>query len=310
MSTVARVEVDWIEKLMRATTDSDIRTWLILPGLAGAVFTIAVLSVLSANAMLASGTANETTLYIATQRVLHVSFFLISLGVIWQLQTPSAGPWKWAIRAALAMLTLAIAGEITSIAVAAGWATDMTAGLGSEDSLERRLFRLGAMAAFAIPMMALIAAAERKQNLERAQVQLSARIAAILVRWEAVLFAIGAITLPGILLAAAFLNKEFAWLSPIGADTSLLACAAAAIRARWRTDELAFAGWLMICISMSVGLLMGSYSFGGPIPTPEFIGDYNALPRTLIRSGHVVLLLAGIACISLAAAGTTRKGAS
>ena len=66
----------------------------------------------------------------------------------------------------------------------------------------------------------------------------------------------------------------------------------------------------MICISMSVGLLMGSYSFGGPIPTPDFIGDYNALPRALLRSGHVVLLLTGIACISLAAAGTTRKGAS
>ena len=240
---------------MRASTDNDIRMWLILPGLAGAVFTIAVLSVLIVNAMLASGTANETALYIATQRVLHVSFLLISLGAFWQLQIPSAGPWKWAIRAALATLAFGVAGEITSVAVAAGWVTDMTAVLGANDSLEQRLFRLGAMAAFAIPMMTLLAAAERKQNVEKAQVKLSARIAAILVRWEPVLFAFGTIALPGFLLAAAFFNKEFTWLSPIGADTAFLACAAAAIRARWRTDDLAFAGWLLICISMAIGFL-------------------------------------------------------
>lgn len=310
MSTVACVEVDRIERLMRATTDNDIRTWLILPGLAGAVFTIAVLSVLIVNAMLASGTANETTLYIATQRVLHVSFLLISLGVIWQLRTPATGRWKWAVRAAMATLACGIVGQITSIAIAAGWVTELTAGLGAIDSLERRLFRLGAMAAFAIPMMTLLAAAERKQNIEKAQVRLSARIAALLVRWEPVLFMIGAVALPGILLAAAFLNKEFTWLAPIGADTSFLACAAAAIRARWRADDLAFAGWLLVCISMSIGLVMGIYAFGGPIPAPEFIGDYNALPRSLLRNGHVVLLLTGVACIALSAAGTNNRGAS
>jgi hypothetical protein len=181
---------------------------------------------------------------------------------------------------------------------------DFGVNLGADDSLERRLFRLGVMAAYAIPMLALLAAGEHKEEPNAKDMRLSARVAALLVRWEPLLFGIGVSTLAGILIAAAFINKELTWLSPIGADTAFAACAAATIRARRRMDNLAFTSWLLICAGMSVGLLMGGYSFGGPVPTPNFIGDYNALPRTLLRGGHVILLSIGMVGVALSA---TRK---
>ena len=65
--------------------------------------------------------------------------------------------------------------------------------------------------------------------------------------------------------------------------------------------NIEFAGWLLVCASMSVGLLLGSFSFGGPLPTPDLVGDYNGLPRILLRDGHVMLLSIGMIGIAIAA---------
>ena len=45
---------------------------------------------------------------------------------------------------------------------------------------------------------------------------------------------------------------------------------------------------------------MGIYSFGGPLPAPPIIGDYDAVPRVLLRTGHVVLMSIGFVAIGLA----------
>jgi hypothetical protein len=190
-----------------------------------------------------------------------------------------------------------------------GWIADFSVGQGAIDSLEQRLLRLGAMAAYAVPMLVLLAAGEYKKTPPSVEFDAnsrssSARIAALLLRWEPLLFTIGVATLSSVLIAAAFIHIELTWLSPIGADTTFAACAAATIRARRRTDPLAFAGWLLVCVSMSIGLLLGSFAFGGPLPTPNLIGDYNALPRILLRDGHVLLLSLGMIGIAIAA---TRK---
>ena len=113
-----------------------------------------------------------------------------------------------------------------------------------------------------------------------------------------------------VLMAAAFVHKEFTWASALGADTTVAACAAAAIRARWRNDRLAASGWLLVCAGLAVGRLMGIYSFGGPVPAPAFIGDYNALPRVLLRDGHVILLATGIAAVALATVRQAPEGAT
>ena len=254
------------------------RTIPIWLGVLGVVITVAAMAAIDARA--------------ATQFGLRASFLLISVGAVWRLQSTLltlSTQWKWAVGAALTILVCGVAAELIDVR-----------SLGASDSLEQRLFRLGAMAAYAVPMLALLAAGEQKEN----QAVATNRLAAILLRLEPFLFAVGASTLATILLAAAFINKELAWLAPIGADTTVAACAAAAIRARSRHDALAFAAWLLVCASMTIGLLMGAYAFDGPLPAPSFIGDYNALPRMLLRDVHVILLSLGMVGIAVAA---TRK---
>lgn len=286
------------------------RTWPIWIGVAGIIIVVFAMAGLVAGAVFdGAAQANHTTLQEPLQRGLRLSFLLISLGALWRLRWPHSLPWRWAAGAALAILAFGVGGEFAATFASEDWIAGISASLGAADSLERRLFRLGSMAAFAVPMLALLAAGEDKHAAVPKERRLSARIAALLVRWEPYLFAIGVSTLATMLLAAAFVNKEFTWLSPIGSDTTVAACVAATIRARWRADHLAFGGWLLVCISLAIGLFMGAYSFGGPIPTPSIIGDYNALPRMILRDVHVMLIASGIAGIAIAAARKPQEGA-
>ena len=294
---------------MREITVTSAITWPIWLGVFLTVVVAAAMAILGTSTALAgAATTNHTALNEPMQLILHIAFLLISLGALSRLRSPLSAQWRWAAGAAFAVLFCGVAADVAIALARTGWIMDFSAGLGADDNLERRLFRLGAMAAYAIPMLVLLAAGEHKEEPIAEKNRLSSRIAALLVRWEPLLFTIGVSTLASILIAAAFINKELTWLSPIGADTVFAACAAATIRARRRTDSLAFAGWLLVCAGMTVGLLMGSYSFGGPVPTPNFIGDYNALPRVLLRSGHVILLSVGMIGVALAAARKPQEG--
>lgn len=286
-----------------------VRTWPIWLGVTGVALIVAVMAALLTSAILdASPTASHTVVQLPVQLGLRAAFLLITLGALQRLRSPVSKHWRWAIAAALVILGGGIAIDLLGAIASLGWVIDFRANLGPIDSLEQRLFRIGAMAAYAIPMLVLLAAGDQKEQLVVRNVRTNqtwvARIAALLLRWEPVLFTIGVATLSTVLIAAAFINREFTWLLPIGADTTVAACAAATIRAHNRSDSLAFAGWLLVCASMSVGLLLGGFSFGGPLPTPGFIGDYNELPRLLLRDGHVMLLSVGIISIAIAA---TRK---
>lgn len=235
---------------------------------------------------------------------LHVPFLLIALGAYLRTTTRDHQHWRWTVGAAVFMLAAGVIGEITGLFYGGYQLVDIGGDTRGFDSLEPRLLRLGAMAIFALPMLALIAASEAKPQLPKTGKGVLSSITCFLVRWEAVLFTVGVVTLPTILIAGAFINKEFTWLSPIGADATAAACVAATIRARFRGDGLAFSGWLLICSGLTIGMLMGIYSFGGPVPTPEIIGDYNALPRTLMREVHVIILITGIVGVAVA---MTRK---
>ncbi len=48
------------------------------------------------------------------------------------------------------------------------------------------------------------------------------------------------------------------------------------------------------------GLVIGRWSFGGPLPEPAWIGGYSELPRRLVRLGHIALFALGMINLMLA----------
>src|SRR5262249_5095873 len=70
------------------------------------------------------------------------------------------------------------------------------------------------------------------------------------------------------------------------------------------------AGWLLVLLSMSVGLVLGLYAFDGPLPTPAFVGPYNEFVRRLIRLGHAYAIVFGLLAILLARHGAGRPAGS
>ncbi|MEP2262316.1 MAG: hypothetical protein ABJI00_12940 [Paracoccaceae bacterium] len=63
---------------------------------------------------------------------------------------------------------------------------------------------------------------------------------------------------------------------------------AAAVRSR-----AAAIAWCPILGGALSGAIMGLWSFDGPFPTPEWIGDYDALPRRFLRLAHVAMFALG-----------------
>jgi hypothetical protein len=59
-------------------------------------------------------------------------------------------------------------------------------------------------------------------------------------------------------------------------------------------------GWTSLAVGALTGLVLGLWSFGGPVPVPGWIGDYDALPRRLLRLGHIAFFGLGILSILLA----------
>lgn len=64
-------------------------------------------------------------------------------------------------------------------------------------------------------------------------------------------------------------------------------------------------GFTSLLIGVASGMILGLWSFGGPIPVPEAIGDYGDLPRRLLRLGHIAFF--GLGLINLAIAGHWRR---
>lgn len=52
--------------------------------------------------------------------------------------------------------------------------------------------------------------------------------------------------------------------------------------------------WGSILAGALSGAVMGLWSFGGPFPTPDWIGDYDDLPRRFLRLAHVAMFALGL----------------
>ncbi len=64
-------------------------------------------------------------------------------------------------------------------------------------------------------------------------------------------------------------------------------------------------GFTSLLVGVASGMILGLWSFGGPIPVPEAIGDYGDLPRRLLRLGHIAFF--GLGLINLTIAGHWRR---
>ena len=52
--------------------------------------------------------------------------------------------------------------------------------------------------------------------------------------------------------------------------------------------------WTGMACGAALGLIMGLWSFDGPVAPPNFIGDYTDTPRRLLRLGHIACFGIGI----------------
>jgi len=59
-------------------------------------------------------------------------------------------------------------------------------------------------------------------------------------------------------------------------------------------------GWTTAALGVGTGLVMGLWSFDGPLPVPAWIGEYGETSRRLVRLGHIALIGLGILDILLA----------
>jgi len=60
-------------------------------------------------------------------------------------------------------------------------------------------------------------------------------------------------------------------------------------------------GFTSLLLGVASGMIIGLWSFGGPLPVPEGIGGYGDLARRFLRLGHIAFF--GLGLINLAIAG-------
>jgi len=64
-------------------------------------------------------------------------------------------------------------------------------------------------------------------------------------------------------------------------------------------------GWLSTCLGAGSGLIMGLWSFDGPLPIPGWLGEYDQTARRLARLGHIAFF--GLGILNLLVAGELRR---
>ena len=61
-----------------------------------------------------------------------------------------------------------------------------------------------------------------------------------------------------------------------------------------------FVGWVSLAVGAGTGLILGLWSFDGPMAVPAWIGEYGDTSRRLVRLGHIAFFGLGILNILLA----------
>jgi hypothetical protein len=53
-------------------------------------------------------------------------------------------------------------------------------------------------------------------------------------------------------------------------------------------------GWTSLAVGVGVGLVLGLWSFDGPLKPPAWIGEYGDTSRRLVRLGHIAFIGLGL----------------
>jgi hypothetical protein len=64
-------------------------------------------------------------------------------------------------------------------------------------------------------------------------------------------------------------------------------------------------GWLSTCLGAGSGLIMGLWSFDGPVAVPGWLGEYDQTARRLARLGHIAFF--GLGILNLLVAGELKR---
>lgn len=185
---------------------------------------------------------------------------------------------------ALGVLAIGLLAHLLARTVFAG--TD----LGGHTALPARLMRLAGVACIALPLLTLMVGELR---LGPGALPPTGTTRSV-VNWAERLALFGAALMPTVLLASALVAVDFKYLLAIPATAAwaaALACAWVAFQSR-RVPELLM--WSTLALSFSMGQLMGMYSFDGPLPTPAFIGSYEAEVRVALRWFHIATASGGV----------------
>ena len=59
-------------------------------------------------------------------------------------------------------------------------------------------------------------------------------------------------------------------------------------------------GWVSLAVGAGTGLILGLWSFDGPMTVPAWIGEYGDTSRRMVRLGHIAFFGLGILNILLA----------
>ena len=171
--------------------------------------------------------------------------------------------------------------------------------LGSEDGVRLRMLRLARVAAIALSVLTLLYyGVARRAGPYQAKARLGGAS-----------LAIGAVGMPLILALACFTTMHLKYLLALPATAVVIGVYTGLMLSLKHGGSLERWGWLLIAASTSVGMLIGLYAFEGPFPTPEFMGDYNALPRRLTRMVHSYSIVLGMMGILLAREMVQDRGA-
>lgn len=66
------------------------------------------------------------------------------------------------------------------------------------------------------------------------------------------------------------------------------------------THKMVAFAWAWMAFGILVGLIIGMWSFDGPVPTPDAVGAYDSTARRLIRLGHVAFIMLPLISMSYA----------
>lgn len=161
--------------------------------------------------------------------------------------------------------------------------------IGPADGMRLRMLRLARAAVLTLPVLTLL----------HHGLAVKADPHSPAVRWGRTGMLGGTILMVATLTAAGLTRPELRFLLPIPAIAIFLGTVSGLWLARRHARPLELWGWTLIVGSMAGGLLIGMVVFEGPLPPPDFIGEYNALARRVIRQAHIYSIIFGVVSIFL-----------